>query len=484
MKLNNVDIPTTEMLGIAKQEALQRTWQDDNTFTRSVSQLKRVFNAVHLPNSNYGLGDFVFKFVKTPSNLAKAIIEFSPAGFYAAIKNAQKMKNAIETKRFNSQMQKDFVRSLSNAITGTLIYTLVGIGAAFGVVKLTGDDDDDKDVSNFEKYIMGVPPYSIEFFGVNITYDWMQPFGSILATVAEYMETSEANPEMGTSDIIWEAICAGGKTFTQQSFLQSMYEFFSGDDFIDGLANIALAEPSAFVPQALSQAASFFDEYRRTTYDANSSFQTAINKVIAKIPGLRTKLPKQVNALGEDTKNTQYLSLWDSFASPWNTHPKSSKEVVGEIYKLYRDSGEASVMPRMAPNYFERKGIRINFTAEEKADFQRAMGDRSVQMLAQLFDSKEYKKLTDKQKVKIVSDIYSYSDARAKSELEYDFETLSVFMGENKNGDPILTKEKYDKMTDESRKKLVVELFLTNAEIKRLDDYEKLVEYYTQRAID
>ncbi len=486
MKLNNVDIPTAEMMEVARQEALQRTWQDDNTFTSSVSQLKRVMNKAHLPNSNYGLGDFVLKFVKTPSNLAKAIIEFSPVGFYGATSNAIKLKNAIETDRFTPQLQKEFVRSLSNAITGTLLYTLVAVGAALGLVKLSGDGDDDKDASNFEKYIMGIPPYSIEFFGVPIAYDWMQPFGSILATVAEFMENRETNPEMDAADAVWEAICAGGKTFTQQSFLQSMYEFFSGDDAIDGLANIFLAEPAAFVPQALSQVASFTDRYRRTSYDANSDFQTAINKVMAKIPGLRTKLPKQVNALGEDVKNPQYFKetfgVWEAFASPWNTYPKSSKEVVGEIYKLYKDSGNDSVMPRVAPNYIEVKGNRITFASEEKADFQRAMGDRSVQMLAQLFDSKEYSNLTDTQKVEVVGKIYSYAYARAKSELEYNFETLSAMEGNNKNGQPILTKEKYEKLPEKARKQLAEEYFLSTAEVKYMDDYKKLVEHYIRQA--
>ncbi|MBO5321703.1 MAG: hypothetical protein J6B22_03740 [Clostridia bacterium] len=489
MKLNNVDIPTTEMMEVARQEALQRTWQDDNTFTKSVSNLKRILNnLVHLPNSNYGLGDFVLKFVKTPSNLAKAIIEFSPAGLVSTWSNAKKLKNAIETNRFTPQLQKEYVRSLSNAITGTLIYTIIGIGAALGLVKLSGDGDDDKDASNFEKYIMGIPPYSIEFFGVPIAYDWMQPFGSILATVAEFMENRETNSELDIGDAVWEAVCAGGKTFTQQSFLQSMYEFFSGDDIIDGLVNIALAEPAAFVPQAFSQVASFTDKYRRTSYDSNSNFQTAINKIIAKIPVLRTTLPKQVNSLGEDVKNPQYfkeaLGAWNAFASPWNTYPKSSKEVVGEIYKLYKDSGETSVMPRMAPNYFERSGVRINLTPEEKANFQRSMGDRSVQMLVQLFNSKEYTNLTDQQKVDIVSKIYSYSYARAKSEYDYDFETLSDILGENEDGEPILTKERYDRMSDENKKKVIEELFLSKTEIKYLDDYKKLVDYYIRKAED
>ena len=482
MQLNNVDTPTEQMIEVAKQEALERTWQDDNAFTRAVTHIKKGFNALHLPNSNYGFGDFVFKFVKTPSNIAKAIYDFSPAGFISAAANVQKLKNAIETDRFNAQLQREVVRSFSNAITGTLIYTLIAVGASLGLIKLTADDDEDKDVSNFEKYIMGIPPYSIEFFGQSITYDWAQPFGSILAIVAEYEDIKEDNPDMSEWDKVWKMVKAGGSTFAKQSFLKSMEELFSGDDIAEGIASALLSEPAAFVPQLASQTASFFDEYRRTTYDAHSSFQTAMNKVIAKIPGLRETLPKQVNSLGEDVKNNQYLNVWDSFMSPWNTYPKSSKEVVKDIYALYKESGDDAVMPRMSPNYFTLKGKRINFTTEEKAKIQRAMGDRSVQMLAALFDSKEYQKLDNKQKVDVVEKIYDYSWARAKSELEYDFETLTVFMGENKNGDPILTKKQYDRMSESTIQKMVENIFLSNAEVKRLDDYDELVKYWINQA--
>jgi hypothetical protein len=482
MQLNKVDTPTEQMIEVAKQEALERTWQDDNAFTRAVTHIKKGFNALHLPNSNYGFGDFVFKFVKTPSNIAKAIYDFSPAGFISAAANVQKLKNAIETDRFNAQLQREVVRSFSNAITGTLIYTLIAVGASLGLIKLTADDDEDKDVSNFEKYIMGIPPYSIEFFGQSITYDWAQPFGSILAIVAEYEDIKEDNPDMSEWDKVWKMVKAGGSTFAKQSFLKSMEELFSGDDIAEGIASALLSEPAAFVPQLASQTASFFDEYRRTTYDAHSSFQTAMNKVIAKIPGLRETLPKQVNSLGEDVKNNQYLNVWDSFMSPWNTYPKSSKEVVKDIYALYKESGDDAVMPRMSPNYFTLKGKRINFTTEEKAKIQRAMGDRSVQMLAVLFDSKEYQKLDNKQKVDVVEKIYDYSWARAKSELEYDFETLTVFMGENKNGDPILTKKQYDRMSESTIQKMVENIFLSNAEVKRLDDYDELVKYWINQA--
>lgn len=481
LKLNNLEIPTPEMLEIAKEEALKRTWQDDNVYTRAVSNLKKNVNIIHIPGTSYGLGDFIFKFVKTPTNLAKAIVEFSPLGFAGATSNAIKLKNAIETNQFNAQLQKEFVRSTSNAITGTLVYALVAIGAALGVVKLSGDGDEDKDVSNYEKYIMGIPPYSIEFLGANMTYDWMQPFGSVLATVADFMQTKKEEPDLKTSAVIWEAIKAGGKTFTKQSFLQSMYDFFSQDDIVEGISSLVLSEPAAFIPQAFSQLASYLDKYRRTTYDATNAFQTSINKMIAKIPGLRTKLPKQVNVLGEDVKNTQYLNPWEAFASPWNTYPKSSNEIVGEIYDLYKKTGEDSVMPRTAPNYLTVKGNKVTFSPEEKAEFQRDMGRSSAEMLAILFDDSEYKKLSDNEKADVVSKIYEFAYAKSKSAIKYDYETLSAMAGEKKNGDPVLSESDYKKLPEKARQIIAQEYFLSKAEVRYIDNYNMLIQSFIKK---
>lgn len=483
LRLNNVDIPTPEMLEIAKQEALQRTWQDDNKFTRSVSKIKNVLNEmVHIPGTTYGLGDWALKFVKTPSNIAKAIIDFSPVGFDSAISNARKLKIAIDKGKFTPQLQKEYVRSLSNAITGTLMYTLVALGASLGLVKLSGDKEEDKDASNYEQYIMGIPPYSIEFLGVNITYDWAQPFGSILATVADFMESREANPEGDTFNAIHEAIKAGGKAFTKQSFLQSLYDVFSSEDIVEALSTALLAEPAAFIPQRWSQTASFFDEYRRTSYDATSGFTSAINKAIAKIPGLRTTLPKQVNILGEDVKNTQYLNPWEAFASPWNTYPKSSSEVVGEIYDLYKSTGDNSVIPRTAPNYFTVKGNKVILTPDEKADFQRSIGKKSAKLLGKLFDNNYYSKLSDKEKVAVVGKIYQFAYAKTKSEREYDYETLSAMVGEYKSGKPMLTKDEYKNLPKKAREMLAQEYFLSKAEMCRMDNYDELIEYYIKQA--
>ena len=108
-KLNNVDAPTAEMIEIARNDALTRTWQDNNKFTRFVSGIKKGLNVVNI--RGYGLGDVFIKFVKTPANLTKAVVDFSPVGLVKSLSvDAVKFKNAVETGQATSQMQRDFVK--------------------------------------------------------------------------------------------------------------------------------------------------------------------------------------------------------------------------------------------------------------------------------------------------------------------------------------------------------------------------------------
>jgi hypothetical protein len=488
MRLNNVDIPTTEMMEIAKEEALQRTWQNETALARSSSQIKKGLNrlgeAIHFSIGGYSLGDAIIKFTKTPANIATAIIEYSPLGLIPAIKNGQKMKSAIETGQFTPKMQKDYVNSLSRMITGTLVYTLIAALGSAGLLKLSAGGDDDKKVSNFEKYIVGIPPYSVEIFGKNVTYDWMQPIGSVLAVVADVMESKRDGVDRSLLEDLTSAIKAGGKTFAEQSFLRGLSDLFSSEDIMDGIITAIMNEPSSFVSTGLSQLASFTDPYKRTTYEKGNDWQTAINKILVKLPYFRTKLNKQVNVLGEDVKNLDYLNPWQAFAAPGNKYPSSSGEIAEEIYNFYKQTENKDVLPKVAPDSYTVGGKKITLTGEDKNNFQRSMGQKSVELLEVLFDSNEYKKLNDEQKAKAISDVYDYAYKKAKADydIDYDYETMSKIVGEKKNGEPILTKTQYDKL-DKKAKQILVSEYILSKELRSCkDDAKKLVELFIKKA--
>ena len=460
MRLNHVSEPTAEMVEIAANEALQRTWQDNNKMVAAVSKVKSSLNVIQI--GGYGLGDVFIKFVKTPANLTKAIFDFSPAGLLKSIIfDARKFMTALKNGQFTAKVQKQFVDSLSKGISGTLLYILAM--ALYNAGRLKGDTDEDKDVSSLEKYILGMPSYSVRIGDTWLSYDWAQPVGSVFASVSNFMESRQNNPDNGFGNDVLEAIRAGGNVLYNQSFMQSLQYLFSADSIIDGLIDAIVSEPSVLVPQFLSQVASLTDDSRRTTYVSGKPIDTAKNKVLYKIPGLRQTLEKEVDVLGRDVPNSQ-SDVFNAFFNPANTYSNTSSEVVEQLYSIYKMTGDASVIPRKAPNYILCGGVKYTFSTSERAQYQRVSGQASESILKTVLSEKWFLSMTSEEQSEVISRIYNYSAAKAKSQFVYPYEVLST-MYEG------LTRTEYAKMTDENKRFLAEQYFMKSYE--KMDLFEK-----------
>jgi hypothetical protein len=261
-----------------------------------------------------------------------------------------------------------------------------------------------------------------------------------------------------------------------------LHDFFAADDLVSAFIEALASEPSAFVPQILSQIASITDPYSRVTYDPNSVMKTMLNNIVLKIPGLRKTLPERVNVLGESSENVQYKNIWKAFAAPGNTYPESLGEVADEVYGLYKTTADATVIPPVAPNYVEIRDHRYNFTVEQKNEYQRNMGQTSSAIISELLELDSYNDLTDEQKVKVLKSVYGFSTAYAKARIGLDYETLSALIGKNKDKTPILSEETYNKLDEKAITLLAEEELLTKKEYAYKGDYKKLAEYYVKRA--
>lgn len=418
MKANHVTEPTAAMIEIATQEALERTWQDDNTMSKSVSQLKRIMNTINV--RGYGLGDVVIKFTKTPANLTKAIFDFSPAGFLkAASVDAFKFAQAVREGDITPQMQRTFVKNLSNGITGTLMTFMAVAMAKRGW--LSGDKDEDKEVADFERYVKGQQPYAVKIGNMSFTYDWAQPTAALMAIAADYFE-DEQNAELTGEkktfvQTVVDAIQVGGQVLYNQSFMKSIQNLFGNDGFFSGLIDTLIQDPSSMLPQALSQAAATIDPVVRNTYEYDNETKTAVNKALYKIPGARNTLAESVDVLG-NTK-TQGISMWGriltNFLSPANVQKGYESKAADEVYRLYQTTGQASVVPPSAPNYVNKNGGKLTLDSHKKAEYQKITGKMATEAVEGLLKNKQYTALSDEKKVELLSDIYSYSKQVAKN---------------------------------------------------------------------
>ena len=421
MKANKVTEPTAEMIEIATQEALERTWQDNNSFTRSVTGIKNFLNKItgdkFYNTFGYGAGDLFIKFAKTPANLTKAIVEFSPVGLAKALSlDAIHFANDVRKGQATAMNQRNLVEHLSKGISGTLLYVLAYALAAAGILK--GSNDEDKDVAAFEKNVLGIQPYSVKIGDKSFSYEWAQPIGAIMAIASDIYEGGEGakGEKKEWYNNILDALKTGGKVLYNQSFMKGIQNLFAEDDIVTALISGAFDEPAVFIPQMLSQTAGLFDKNTRTSYVYGNEFESAINSVKSKIPGLRNTLSTAVDVFGNEVKNP-YNNIWDAYINPANPKSANATPVSEEVYRLLKATGDKSLIPAVSPNYVTINGEKVILSPSEKVEYQKLTGGESAKQIQDLLGEATYKALSDEIKAEVIKDIYEYNVAQAKEEM-------------------------------------------------------------------
>ena len=411
MRANKADAPTPDMLDIATQSALEKTWQDDNVVTKSAAKVKSGLNF----GMDFGLGSIVVPFVKTPSNIAKSIVELSPVGFAKAVTaDAYNFTKAVKNGTATAQMQNRFAKNIGKGIAGIVLYT-AGLALAASGVTTGSDDEPDKDVRNFKRNILGISPYSVKIGDRTFRYDWAQPVGAVLSTTAD-LQKNKVDMD-SAANVIANALVTGGNTLFEQSMLSGLSELFGGyEGFIPAVADAVLGMPSQFVPTLSKQAAELVDPYARRTA-SGSRTDKAVNKVLARVPGATKKLEPVVDALGRDVKRYGgENNLFNVFLNPANVNVANPTAETKEIWRLYEKTGDAEVFPKAAGTSFSDGGVRYTLTPKEQTQFQRTMGRETSDGLVKIMASAKYKNGTDAEKAELVKKVISSAYDKAKAQ--------------------------------------------------------------------
>ena len=416
MVLNNTTEVTQEMIDIATQEALSRTWQDNNGYTKFVinarNGLNQLFNI-----RGYGLGDILIPFAKTPANLTKAIVDYSPVGLVSSLVKGNQLKNAIKTGQFTPQMQHEFVQSLGKATAGTMLYVLGVALAKAGVT--SGESDEDKDVANFLKNTLGVSSYSIKIGDKTFTYDWAQPVAAPLTITANIVNAKD-NKGTALFEAIVGSMDSAGSTLLEQSFLQSINDVLNNNDgVVSGLITEVLELPSRAIPTLSKQIVDLTDKTQRQTFAKGQPIQSAINAAKAKIPGLSQTLAPQVDTLGREIQRYGGKNnLFNVFLNPANVNTENISEAAQEIYDVYSATGDKTVMPRVVDYTYKNKdGVTIPLTTQQRAELQKATGQMVEANVLELMNNGVYNELSDADKAAMLTDIVNYSYNIAKHEV-------------------------------------------------------------------
>lgn len=413
MVLNNTDTVTQDMIDIATQEALSRTWQDNNKYTQFVLSVRRMMNNINV--KGYGLGDVLIPFAKTPANLTKALVDYSPAGLVSTLIKGNNLRNAINTGQYTAQMQHEFAQSLGKATAGTAIYILGYALAKAGI--LSGESDDDKDVSNFMKNTMGVNSYSIKIGDKSFTYDWAQPLAGPFSIMANLV--NKQDQEASLIEKITSTFDTAGNIILEQSFMESINTVLSNNDGIaTGIEEALLDLPARAVPTVMKQITDMVDGTQRVSFEYDKPLQSSINSIKAKIPGLSQTLAPSVDSIGREIqKYGGKNNIFNVFFNPANVANENVSESAKEIYRVYKQTGDSTILPRVAPYYVNSDGEKIVLDSKQREKLQKRSGTLLEQGLDNMMKNDTYINASDEDKAEMINGLVNYSYNIAQHEV-------------------------------------------------------------------
>lgn len=425
MTLNKTNEVTQDMIDVATNEALSRTWQDNNNYTKFVLDIRRGMNKVSA--KGYGLGDVLIPFAKTPANLTKAIVDYSPVGLLKTLaSDARKLSNNIKTGTVTTEQQHKFVQNLGKATAGTMLYVAGMALAQAGIT--SGANDDDKDVSDFMKNTLGIQPYSIKIGNHTFTYDWAQPIAAPFAITADISRALNSD-DVALKDAITTSLDSGFNILLEQSFLSGIQNVLntSYGSTTENIIDEVLGLPARAVPTFVKQINDMIDPKTRMTFENGKQLESAKNQVKTKIPGLSDELPVKRDTLGREIeKYGGENNIFNIFFNPANISKGKVSESAKEIYDVYQATKDKTIMPRSAPNDLsmtitnkkgEKKKKELSLDNKDKSEFLKISGGIIDDNVKKLKDNKYYKKLDDDEKALVIKEIVDYSYNKAKADL-------------------------------------------------------------------
>lgn len=410
------------------------TFQDNNLLAQGFTKFKRGLNF----GLDFGFGDLILKYPKTPASLLMRALEYSPVGFIrSGLQIARPiLRNGVE------KNPAAVVQGLSRAIIGT--FGLSGLGY-FLIDKgiLTGQASKDKDVrslqsaagqgqyqvnlSALERFIKsGFDPKEAKLSEGDLlyNYDWMQPVSVAISLGANTQkslsgEASKNNFANGVIGTTYDSISGSVNTLTEQSLLQGLARAAQGtpnQTTMDKIADVLSDVPASFIPTIFNQVKQLTDNTKRETTDPTLLEQT-FNKAQAKIPGLASKLPKKYDTLGNEQNHYQSNSAANVFLNPGFASRYKLSDEARMIVDLISETGDESVAPRVP----DKKIDTVPLTGEEYSRLSQLQGEFTKKSLGKVKES-----LSDKSKIKSVRKKLTDSGSKAKKQVLKEFPRLQA----------------------------------------------------------
>ena len=406
----------------AAREAQEATFHDSNAISDAVSKVGK-----NWPAPVRAIFEGILPFRKTPANVLVRAEEYSPLGVVNTAVNAYQAAKGL-----NGKTAADVINSFSKTATGTSLFAL---GALLAKAGLARGKEDDEEQAAFDK-MQGKQDFSIVLpDGSSYTIDWLSP-----ASVPFFMGVAFSDA-LSDGDItvgeFLKAIDTLTEPMIEMSMLQGVNDALDQIRYADNaLVNFALNQMVNYVSQGIGnslfgQIERITEKNRETTYTASDTaegrtWERTLGKVLNKIPGLEYNQVEYVDAWGRtQSSGSAAERAFSNLLSPGYIGKNRSTEVDNELQRLY-DAGQTNVFPsRIAMtdtvNVYRNDGRKTEerrLTKDEYVQYQKVMGQTSLELVKDLMKSPVYKGMSDEAKASAISEIYGYAKRMAAMAVE------------------------------------------------------------------
>ena len=415
---------TDEIFEIAYQKAAEVVFRKENPLAKVMTGLKSGMFDANTAKGKKALGyiaDIVIPFTNTPANIAAASFAHSPLGI---VKGAYDL---IQMTRGKNNMQAaEVINTFAKGITGT---ALLLIGLLFGHLGWfnTGYGKTEKERAADE--LAGIQENSFLFGPVSISADWLQPAASpfiVGASIGQrFREDGLSLADLGG------AIMDGTDSLFELTMLQSLYDVLGGYDAGASASAASIAENlvSQSIPTLLGQTARAIDPVQRKTR-ADNQFQTVINQIMAKVPGLTYLLEPEMDVWGDEVYRTGKASTGSAivnalqqFGLPANvkiaTGDDHLSRAVLELYNSGADKASRAIPTAVTRDDAKELGVDFDELYRAVASIQREkiedlMSDQAVYTVLtedeggkKKMRKKSWSEMTEDERLRVMNRVYT-----------------------------------------------------------------------------
>lgn len=412
----------------ALKQAMEATFHDDNVIATGLNKL---INS----NSFFKfLGDAFIPYKKTPLNIARRAVEYSPVGLAKGTRDF-----ARSTRNWGSSETTNAIDELAKGLTGSGLMALGFLASHKGY--LTSGLTDDKKISGLEK-AEGKQNFALNLKDYTVSLESFSPAAIPLLAGAGLYETMSKGGKLEPGAVV-DTLGALLSPMVEMSVLSSVdslitdvsYAKQGGENILTaGIGSAAKSYAGQLMPTSLSNLSNTLDDTKRSSsyIDKNKStgkiIQGIENQYKYKNPLTHKQLPPALDVWGREQKTkSAAVRTANNFLNPTTVKKKNITAVDKEVERLYKSTGDSEVIPSLPNKYMNYKNtqgnqVRKDFTANEYTKYVKERNNATLKDIDGLIKTQEYKNLSDEDKAKVISGLFDYNNDKAKGDLANDYE--------------------------------------------------------------